>query len=157
MAHSGPIYNRGEAARGNRRERRPIKWKKIGLALAFMSISSGLSYALGCVWRLGFCLAFGVCVCVVREEKALGLATVPTVAPRLTTQSPTHDHQPPPSTHSSAWLALKYPTFDLPSREFLVLVTNLSAYLMSSSSFIRESTLAGEGRSGAAPPGRRPA
>lgn len=57
MAHSGPIYNRGEAALANRRERRPIKWKKIGLALAFMSISSGLAYAAGCVL---FCLALAL-------------------------------------------------------------------------------------------------
>lgn len=47
MAHSGPIYNRGEASLANRKERRPIKWKKIGLAIAFMAISSGASYALG--------------------------------------------------------------------------------------------------------------
>lgn len=49
MAHAGPIYNRGEVAMKNRKERRPIKWKKIGLAVAFMAISSGASYALGCV------------------------------------------------------------------------------------------------------------
>lgn len=81
-------------------------------------------------------------------------------APRfnhLTTPIATPQPTTNPTSNSKAWLALKYPSLDLPAREFLFLLTNLSAYVMSSSFFIRESTLAGESRRGAGPPGRRPA
>ncbi len=94
VSHTGPIYNRGEAKLSNRRERRPIKWTKLLLALTFMGMSTGAAWATG-----------------------------------------------------KAWIALKYPTFDLPAPLFLPALANFVTYVMSSCFFIRESTLAG-GREG---------
>lgn len=89
VSHTGPIYNRGEAKLANRKERRPIKWRKLLLAVSFMAISTGFSYGAGKVW-----------------------------------------------------IALKYPTFELPEGQFLHALTNIFTYVASSSFFIRESTLA---------------
>jgi len=50
MANTGPIYNRGEAKLANRKERRPIKWKKLLLAFAFMGMSTGGAWAGGKAW-----------------------------------------------------------------------------------------------------------
>ncbi len=164
LAHSGPIYNRGEAARANRRERRPIKWKKIGLAVAFMGISSGMAYGAGCVISLSSFALSAYAYEPPKQNKTKQNKRSPT--PRAPIHPPPIPHAnpsspPQPQPHSKAWLALKYPSPDLPARDFLALVTNLAAYVMSSSFFIRESTLVGEFRSGRDPPpprgGRRPA
>ena len=50
IANTGPIYNRGEAKLANRKERRPIKWKKLLLAFAFMAMSTGGAWTGGKAW-----------------------------------------------------------------------------------------------------------
>lgn len=50
VSHAGPIYNRGEAKLANRRERRPIKWTKLLLSLAFMALSTAGAWAGGRAW-----------------------------------------------------------------------------------------------------------